>query len=509
MIQSAWALSLLSVFLLYLSLNNYLFGLLIFIAFIPLFCLAEKKKIRFPALWFGFAGFVLYLLTLYWMMYATFAGFLCMCFVLSLYFAGFAWIYEKAHFKNVFLRTLFAACLWTFLEYFRGSGSFAFPWFFAGYALHMNPWLIQNVSWGGFYFLSFLVIWVNHGLYEIFFTAERRAFKKKIFLLFGYLFPLGLALSYGRFRLQESAFLMKPDSSLKIAVVQANIPQEEKWANGFLREIVNQYKKLTKEAIQGKPDLVLWPETSLPGDLRKDKRLRKEVFDLARLSGTWMIVGANDDRLDSEGVVTNTAFYISPKGKIEDQYDKVHLVPYGEYIPARTWMPWLGKLTIGEIDFSPGKVFKVFQIKNIPFSVLICFEDTLPQHVRLFLNEGARFIVNITNDGWFKDSRAAEEHFHLSRLAAVANGTYVVRSTNTGISGFITPFGDIIGTVQDVEGESLNVQGVAMARFEVQSINTFYRRFGDVFSWCAGALAFLLFILSVFSRKEQNLNREK
>lgn len=356
--------------------------------------------------------------------------------------------------------------------------------------------------------MSFLVIWINHGVYEIFSSGKQRVLKKKIFLLFAYLFPLGMALSYGRFRLAESHLSVKAPS-LKVAVIQANIPQDEKWASGFLREILDQYKKLTQEAIRGRPDLIIWPETSLPGDLRKDERLRKEVFDLARLSQAWMIVGANDDRLDIDGVVTNAAFWISPEGKIVDQYDKIHLVPYGEYIPARTWMPWLGKLTIGEIDFSPGKIFKVFKIKDIPFSVLICFEDTLPHHMRRFLKAGADFLINITNDAWFRDSRAAKEHFYLSRLAAVANGAYVIRSTNTGISGFISPFGDVMGNVQDMQGKSLNVEGVGMGRFDVQSIHTFYRRFGDIFSWGAGAFALLLLIAGMISKRKNFLEEKR
>jgi apolipoprotein N-acyltransferase len=384
-----------------------------------------------------------------------------------------------------------------------------FPWFFLGYSQHVHLPLIQIASWGGIYSVSFLIIMINRALYELIFYSgsDRNILFRKLFI---FVFSIGMITAvyiYGHFRLEKSS--KKENDSIphfKVALIQGNIAQEEKWNPIQARFILKKYENLTLNASTAKPDLIVWPETSLPSDLKMDKYLRTRIENLARRVNSYFLLGGNDDRLDSEGIVTNAAFLVSPQGKIIDQYDKVHLVPYGEYVPLRSWTPWVGKFTIGEIDFSPGKIFKVFRIGDVAFSSVICFEDILPFHVRKFVKAGARLMINVTNDAWFGKSQAAEEHLHLSRFSALANGVGLARATNTGISAFISPYGEILESVQDKNGNRVEVEGFAVRELFMESIETFYRKWGDVFSLACGVIVFIFLGLEILSlmRKTHN-----
>src|SRR5574341_1485054 len=214
-----------------------------------------------------------------------------------------------------------------------------FPWFFLGYTQYHHLPLIQIASFGGGYCLSFMIVWVNRALYEIVFypvrdlvpavnstvangrpvsngVYQRGLIQKVLFLLMSF----GLLASvhtYGSFRLEKSSSNVN-SPHLKIALIQGKIPQEEKWNPAQAQFILKKYEGLTREVVREKPDLIVWPETSLPSDLKKDQYLRRKIESLVLAVGCYFLLGGNDDRLDTEGVVTNAAFLVSPQGAIVD-----------------------------------------------------------------------------------------------------------------------------------------------------------------------------------------------
>jgi apolipoprotein N-acyltransferase len=505
--RSPLPLSLLSAFLFFLALQGQLRGFTVWIAFIPLFFLLDQiQKVRSAVFWSWMTGFLTYLLSALWLTHVTVLGYLLLCLILSFYFAIFGGVYKSFRVCKNFYGILFLSSLWVFLEYLRSLGPMGFPWFFLGYSQYHHLAFIQIASVGGGYCLSFLIVWVNRAIYElVFYSVKNHAFgaggglpRKCLLALVSCVF-MACVYGYGYDRLEKST--KKDDAPhIKIALIQGNIPQEEKWNPAQAKFILKKYEALTLEALKEKPDLLVWPETSLPSDLRKDKYLNHRIKKLAYQAGCYLLLGGNDDRIDEEGIVTNAAFLISPQGEIVDQYDKIHLVPYGEYVPGRKWTPWVGKITIGEIDFSPGHIFKVFQMSSFAFSSVICFEDVLVQHVRKFAKAGAQFIVNVTNDAWFGKSQAAEQHLHLSRFSAIANGISLVRATNTGVSAFVSPYGKILQTIHDDRGERVEVEGIAVREIEVKSLETFYRKWGDIFSWMCGGIV-LIFLTSSMIKK--------
>jgi len=187
-------------------------------------------------------------------------------------------------------------------------------------------------------------------------------------------------------------------------------------------------------------------------------------------------------------------FLVLPEVGFNQQYNKKHLVPFGEYVPL-SWIPFLNKLTPIQDNYSSGKEFNVLDF-SIPFSVVICFEDIFPNLVRQFVKNGAKWIVNMTNDGWFKNSSAPMQHAALSVFRSVENRVWLARSTNTGVSCFINPLGKIEKQLQDKKGSNVWISGTLTHSIGSGNKTTFYTRFGDVFSWLMLILGFG-FILSM------------
>ncbi len=482
-------LTFLSIVLFILALRGFWSGCTIWISFIPLFYLLDHTSNPKRAFhWSWCIGLGVYLFLAFWLSQVTIVGYFLLCFMLAVYFGLFGCFYKKWGLQESFWAVPILACLWTSLEYIRSCGPLAFPWFVLGYSQHQHLLFLQVISWGGSFSLSFFIVWINRSLYEFFFYQKKSLKKRLLFLGLGCGFLVGIY-GFGFLRLQQRSLYNQQSPVLPVAIIQANIPQDEKWDPVQANFILKKYEHMTLQVASQNPALILWPETAMPGDFKKSRKLQEKIRFFAHETGAYLCLGGNDDLLDTAGVITNAAYFINPEGSLVDQYDKIHLVPFGEYVPLRKWMPWLGSFTLGDIDFSPGKIFKVFTNGFAPFSVLICFEDILPGHVRLFVNAGAQWLVNLSNDGWFGRSKAAEEHFNLARFSAIANGVSLVRSTNTGVSGVISPFGEVQKKIEDLSGNNVEIEGSIVYPVQTKKIKTFYQLYGDLFSQiCLGVV---------------------
>ncbi|MBU2222178.1 MAG: apolipoprotein N-acyltransferase, partial [Candidatus Omnitrophica bacterium] len=345
----------------------------------------------------------------------------------------------------------------------------------------------------GVYGVSFLVMLVNAAIVEIIWSIRSSAWPRMraiIILISLFLLPV---LGYGYFKLippslpAGEAGTIYNSSSIRISVIQGNIPQELKWNEKAWDFIIDKYFRLTKEASKDKPDLLVWPEASLPVVLEDEPEYFSRVNSLAEETGIPLLLGAVTT---SGSFYYNSAILVYPGKEHFTQYNKLHLVPFGEFIPLRGTLPFLQTIVpIG--DIAPGRNYTVFTLKPtyylLPtkFSVLICFEDLFPELSREFVKRGANFLVNITNDAWYKKTSALEQHFQASVFRAVENRVYLVRSANTGISGFIDPFGRTI--CLDRFRDAYYVKEINPGTGKI----SLYTRFGDVFVLLCGIIALI------------------
>jgi apolipoprotein N-acyltransferase len=223
---------------------------------------------------------------------------------------------------------------------------------------------------------------------------------------------------------------------LKIALVQGDVPHEEKWQEGTRDAIMETHLALTAKASVSRPDLIVWSEAALPVILENEPKYFEETRRSVSQGGIPLLLGAITNR---QGSFYNSALLLMPSGQVAGAYDKMHLVPFGEYIPLRSVFPFLETLApIGQL--SRGGTYSVFGFPSGPkheevkFSVLICFEDLFPGMARTFVRNGALFLVNITNDAWYRYSAATYQHRQAAVFRAVENRVPVIRCANTGVS---------------------------------------------------------------------------
>jgi apolipoprotein N-acyltransferase len=369
---------------------------------------------------------------------------------------------------GVVLSLVASPFLWVSLEYIRSNmGFMAFPWGLLSHSQHQYPEIIQIAALTGNYGVSFLVVWVNVALTAVILLYSRPSPTKysakhvSIFVVIGVVL-ITSALFYGH-RIVSKPIIGK---EIKVSVVQGNIGQEKKWESKYANSIMQTYADLTRDASRDQPDLIVWPEAATPRAITMDARLYAQVRDIAAITGTRLLLGStHQDKIRERGQsrfkYANSAFLISPDGKEKDKkYDKVHLLPFGEYLPFKEIIPWS---YIGIPDpgsYSSGQEVTVLESSRYRFGVTICWETIFPEFVRGFVNRGAQFLVNITNEAWFGKSAAPYQFLSMNVFRAVENRVYVVRCANTGISCFIDPCGRIVGRVKDQAGEDIFVQGV-------------------------------------------------
>jgi apolipoprotein N-acyltransferase len=283
------------------------------------------------------------------------------------------------------------------------------------------------------------------------------------------------AIFYGTVKLQETDNGQK----IKISVVQGNIEQDKKWDKRFQREVIDKYKELTIKASESSPDIIVWPETALPFIFDYDKSPTEEVVTFQKGLAAHLLFGSVVVKEIEPGnsMMANSAVLLSPEGSIISIYDKMHLVPYGEYVPLRKFFPFIEKLTVGIGDFYSGKEPVVMETPFAKIGNLICYEIIFPGLARQLTDRGANILVTITNDAWFGHTSAPYQHFSMAVFRAIENRVPVARAANTGISGFIDSHGRIIKK-SDIFVESAMTESISLG-----DEKSFYTRNGDLFAY--------------------------
>jgi len=366
-----------------------------------------------------------------------------------------------------------AAALWAALEYARTYILSGYPWTLLANTQWRNLPALQVAELTGPYGVSFLVVLANAALALLWSSPIEAKGRLRGFFYPGLVIALALFWGHGRLKLfSRPAFPGTP--MLKVAILQGNINQYQKWDEAYEEGIRKTYDGLLETARPSQPDLIVWPETAVPGWFPNEVKYANWIRQEALKTGTYELVGAPTTENKED---YNAAFLISPRGIPVSRYLKIHLVPFGEYVPLRSLLaPWIRVLNeMG--NFSAGREETLFQIPGASFGASICFEAAFPGLVRRLRNAGAEFLVNITNDGWFLDTAAPEQHMVANVLRAVENRAYVVRAANTGISCIIEPSGRIQSRTP------LLVKTVLLGRVVPSRRLTPYDHWGDAFAW--------------------------
>jgi apolipoprotein N-acyltransferase len=282
---------------------------------------------------------------------------------------------------------------------------------------------------------------------------------------------------YGTWRMSEIDDAAKAAPQRTVALVQGNIDQTQKWLPSFQDQTVQRYGRLSLAVLERQPDLVVWPETALPFYFLHNEVLTRQVVELVRACKVHFLVGSPSfGTSGSERRWYNSAYLLNPVGDVLGRYDKVHLVPYGEYVPLKKLFPFLGKLVEAAGDFSPGEEGRVLSLENEKLGVLICFEVIFPELARAMCQNRAQLLVSITNDAWFGTSSAPYQHLSMAVFRAVENHVALARAANTGITAFVDPVGRILDSTPLFE-EAIRARALPM-----MAQSTFYARFGDLFA---------------------------
>lgn len=492
-------LSVLTSALLILSFPNYNFWFLAWIFLIPLFFVLETSSKSKSFILSYTAGLIFFGSAVSWLTYVTKLGYAVLVFILAFYFGLYGFfgniiLKRFSNSKTHFLPILLLPSLWAALEFARGILLTGFPWAILGYSQYKIPIAIQIAEITGAYGVSFVVVTVNFILYRYLSAIIGKfngsnLFRKQDASVLKYetaatLAIVGLMFVFGHSALKKSEI----DTGIKLSVAQGNISRDKKWDPREKDFILERYRTLTKEAAKDGSDIVVWPETSVPGFLFEPDIILY-IENLIKEVRTPLLLGIVAYSWDGEGDgrFYNSASLFSADGRIEEEYYKIHLVPFGEYIPLERLFPFIRDfINVPVGDFSRGNEYTIFNISKddciYNYAALICFEDIFPGLVRGFVSDGADFLVNITNDAWFGESSEQLQHAQASVFRAVENRVSVVRAANTGFSCYISPKGIIEDSIRDKSG-SMYIAGFKTFSVTTGRDSTFYTRFGDVFAY--------------------------
>ncbi len=524
------------------------FGLISFVALVPFLSLVRSEGLsnrrRYFAAYVG--GLAFFLPALQWIrvahpaMYAAWIG---LALTQAVYFPIALALIRRLDRLSWLPLPFAVAFVWVALEYVRAHFPVGFPflkplgmhqligfaWYYLGHTMHDIPALIQAADLGGVWLISFLIAFFNGMLAQWFFrfgffrtwlrwpTVFKLGFYGEMWSASFAITFLQLTYGYGMFRLKHEEFEIGP----RVSAIQANFTQDVKMDDPVA--LFREYNRLCENAAIRRPDLIVWPETCyspeytvvtakpgspIPEEIAKgladNKDLKKHAFENWR---TNVLLGTGLDEWDGERTWKyNSAVLIDPDGGFNDRYDKIHLVPFGEYVPLKEIFPWLRYFTPYRHDYSckPGEKLTRFAFMSgdaqYTFGVLICYEDSDPYLARQYnLPAGDErpvdFLVNISNDGWFRGWEEHEQHLAICKFRAVEARRSVVRAVNMGISAIINSDGRIQALPHNSVKESLHHVGPVTDKIRLDTRESFYAKVGDwppAVCWLLIALGWLV-----------------
>ena len=450
------------------------------------------------------AGTVFGLLTLYWVAFtrgggpAVVGGTLLLSVYLGLFAGAFACLQLAVVKRWGAIGWLAAPASWTACEYLMTLGELGFPWLVLGHSQAVYPALIQYAEFTGVYGISFWIVALNSLIFLGLVAPLRPAGRVVLGACAALLFAVPWI--YGRIVTDRS--IRSPAAVVKVGLVQNNLGLE-KWQPGGLERSLRSLEALSKLAAVEEPELIVWPETAVPCRLSRRGDCRRRVQSIVDEVRIPVLTGAPGR--GPQGEAQNSAYLFSGEGGSELQsYAKMHLVPFGERTPFRDRIPLLKEIDwtaltgdLAPAEFAPGTERTLFEHPKGPFAALICFESVFPDFVRQSVGEGARFLVNITNDSWFGHTAGPFQHAQLAVLRAVENRIGIARCATSGVSLFIDPFGRT-SQATDIFTATYSVGSIPLVHGD--GSGTFYARHGDLFAQMTLVVSILLLVGVVLRR---------
>jgi apolipoprotein N-acyltransferase len=367
---------------------------------------------------------------------------------------------------------LAAPVVWVAAELARRWILGGFPWVLLGSSQAGVTPIVQTASLAGVYGLSAVVVFVSAAL-ALAIAGRGRA---------RWMAPaaaaalVGVLAGWGAWRVRDGA-LVRGGQPVRVALVQGNVLQNEKWDRARATGILNRYLTMTREGAARGASLIIWPESSTPFMFEHDAVGRFAIIRLAQELGVAMLFGSDQYEAGEPARFYNSAFLLGPDGQTKAVYRKMHLVPFGEYVPLKRLLFFVAPLVESVSDFSPGEEHVVMPLGEHRLSTAICYEVVYPDLVAAFARRGSQLLTTITNDAWYGHSSAPHQHFWQATLRAVEQGRYLARAANTGISGIVDPYGRVVVQTPIFE------QTVTVGEVRYLDGRTLYARTGDAFAY--------------------------
>ena len=488
-----------------LSFPNSGLSFLAWIALIPLLTALEGTDLR-TSFRLGFTcGLAAYAGILYWInIVITYYGNLPWAASIPLYlilaawlglFYGLATLVARAG-EQVGIKSAFSfPVAWVAGDLLRSFLMTGSPWAMLGHTQYRTLPLIQIADICGVFGVTLLIVLANVVLYRALRAVSGSEVPYPVKSALVLLILLVATLFYGFNRLNSGESVST--APLRIALIQGNIPQDVKWSPAFQDKTIAVYERLTREAATGGLDLVVWPESAVPFFFQDEVQQAERIKKLARELSTNLIIGSPAHELrKGKRVFLNSAFMISPSGEVTGRSDKIHLVPFGEYVPLDRFFPYVSKLVVGIGDFSPGERAIPLQAGHTKIGTMICAEAVFPEIARAYVNNGARILANLTNDAWFGRSSAPYQHLSIASFRAVETRTPLIRAANTGVTAIV----DQNGYISTMTG--LFVEGFRIGEVRPGSGKSIYLKIGDSAAWFCVFLTIGIVGLTLFRRKK-------
>ena len=414
------------------------------------------------------------------------------------------------------LRVLLISLIWVGFEYIRSTLFSGFAWNTLGVSQYRNTAIIQVAEWGGVYAVSFLVMLMNNGLgltgmniADQWRKTPGSGRRIQVELITAFVLVI-VCMSWG---IRRSITLIEnPEDmrTLRVALIQGNIPQNEKWTEEADDAIYTRLEELTLQSFLSDPDLIIWPETAVPHPVMKGLPTGDWIADFAK-RGTPLLIGAMVvDANETRDQIYNSALLFDGLGDVAAEYRKRHLVPFGEYIPLDRHITFLRNIAPLGYSCTPGSSSTVFRLKRPPvaFSTLICFEDTLAGLGRESVRNGAELLINQTNDAWFENTSAGVQHMSHCVFRSVENRVPSIRCANMGVSCLISA----VGTIDSVTENLLAAGDGTKAEFRIGDVvlsetkteHTFYTRYGDCPFAIPCAIISGVYLVLLLVKRDQN-----
>jgi apolipoprotein N-acyltransferase len=390
-----------------------------------------------------------------------------------------AWLNSKFGSRAVML----APAVWVSTELGRTYFWSGFPWLLLGYSQTTVLPVAQLASVVGVFGLSALVALVSAALSRFVMIRSRES----VATLAAVAFVLVATCVWGSYRLAHGT-LTQQGRPVRVALVQGNIPQDQKWDAARANQIFETYLELTRSAARQGAQLAIWPESSTPFYFEEDPAAGDRIRRMVRETGVELLFGSDQMEHSAPPAYYNSAFLLRRDGSTAAVYRKMHLVPFGEYVPLKRLLFFVGPLVEGAGDFTAGRSMVMLTGQAGRISTAICYEIVYPGLVRRAVLEGSQLLTTITNDAWYGYSSAPYQHFLQASMRSIEQGRYLARSANTGISGVVDPYGRVVAQSRIFE------RAVLMGEVRMLDGRTVYGRIGDLCAYvCAALTAAALF----------------